>query len=134
MTDRILVAKRARVLLVEDEPMISELATDALEEQGFAITAVSNANDALRRLMAGAPIDLLFTDINLCDGMDGTTLARRVRELRPDLPVIYTSGQSTIDQSNTVEGAMFVSKPYDLLDVGRLIEHLMIAKRTRVFA
>ena len=54
--------------------------------------------------------------------MDGTTLARRARELRPDLPVIYTSGQSTIDQSNAVEGAMFVSKPYDLFDVGRLIE------------
>jgi CheY-like chemotaxis protein len=134
MTDRICVAKRARVLLVEDEPMISDLATDALEEQGFAITAVSNANDALRRLMAGAPVDLLFTDVNLCGGMDGTTLARRARQLRPDLPVIYTSGQSIIDQSNAVEGAMFVRKPYDLFDVGRLIEHLMIGKRTRAFA
>jgi CheY-like chemotaxis protein len=134
MTNRIRVAKRARVLLVEDEPLISDLATDALEEQGFAITAVSNANDALRRLMAGAPIDLLFTDVNLGGGMDGTTLARRARELRPDLPVIYTSGRSTIDQSDAVEGAMFVWKPYDLFDVGRLIEHLMIGKRTPAFA
>ncbi|HEY6705374.1 MAG TPA: response regulator [Xanthobacteraceae bacterium] len=134
MAERIRVAKRARVLLVEDEPLISDLATDALEEQGFAITAVSNANEALHRLMAGAPIDLLFTDVNLADGMDGTVLARRARELRPDLPVIYTSGRSIIDRSIAVEGAMFVSKPYDLFNVGRLIEHLMIGKRTRAFA
>ena len=60
------MGKRASVLLVEDEPMISDLAADALEEQGFAITAVSNASDALRRLMAGAPIDICCSPTSIC--------------------------------------------------------------------
>lgn len=134
MVDGVRTGKRASVLLVEDEPLISDFAADALEEQGFAITAVSNAGDALRRLTSGDPIDILFTDVNLPGGMDGAMLARRARELRPDLPVIYTSGRSVINGSNAVAGAMFVSKPYDVFDVGRLMEHLMVAKRTRAVA
>ena len=114
--------KRASVLLVEDEPMISDLATEALQEQGFEVAAVSNAGEALRRLISGAPIDILFTDVNLPGGMDGGTLARRARELRPNLPVIYTSGRrAVIEQLDPVEGSMFVPKPYDPFRVARLI-------------
>ena len=113
--------KRASVLLVEDEPMISDLATEALQEQGFEVAAVSTAGEALRRLISGARIDILFTDVNLPGGMDGGTLARRARELRPNLPVIYTSGRrAVIDQLDPVEGSMFVPKPYDPFRIGRL--------------
>ena len=120
--------KRASVLLVEDEPMISDLATEALQEQGFEVAAVSNAGEALRRLISGAQIDILFTDVNLPGGMDGGTLARRARELRPNLPVIYTSGRrAVIEQLDPVEGSMFVPKPYDLFRVGRLLDYLVAA-------
>jgi len=120
--------KRASVLLVEDEPMISDLATEALQEQGFEVAAVSNAGEALRRLISGARIDILFTDVNLPGGMDGGTLARRARELRPNLPVIYTSGRrAVIEQLDPVEGSMFVPKPYDLFRVGRLLDYLVAA-------
>jgi CheY-like chemotaxis protein len=120
--------KRASVLLVEDEPMISDLATEVLQEQGFEVAAVSNAGDALRRLISGAPVDVLFTDVNLPGGMDGGTLARRARELRPNLPVIYTSGRrAVIEQLDPVEGSMFVPKPYDLFRVGRLLDYLVAA-------
>jgi CheY-like chemotaxis protein len=122
MVDVIQSEKRASVLLVEDEPMISDLATEALQEQGFEVAAVSNAGEALRRLISGAPIDILFTDVNLPGGMDGGTLARRARELRPNLPVIYTSGRrAVIEQLDPVEGSMFVPKPYDPFRVARLI-------------
>ncbi len=96
MVDVTQIGRRARVLLVEDEPLISDIATDALEEQGFEVTAASNAREALHRLMVGSPIDILFTDVNLPGGMDGAALARRARELRPDLPVIYTSGRQYV--------------------------------------
>jgi CheY-like chemotaxis protein len=128
MVDVIQSEKRASVLLVEDEPMISDLAIEALQEQGFEVAAVSNAGDALRRLISGAPVDVLFTDINLPGGMDGGTLARRARELRPNLPVIYTSGRrAVIEQLDPVEGSMFVPKPYDLFRVGRLLDYLVAA-------
>jgi CheY-like chemotaxis protein len=128
MVDVIQSEKRASVLLVEDEPMISDLATEVLQEQGFEVAAVSNAGDALRRLISGAPVDVLFTDVNLPGGMDGGTLARRARELRPNLPVIYTSGRrAVIEQLDPVEGSMFVPKPYDLFRVGRLLDYLVAA-------
>jgi CheY-like chemotaxis protein len=130
MDDVTAVEKRTRVLLVEDEPQICDLATEALEEQGFEVDAVSNAGDALRRLTSGLPVDILFTDVNLHGGMDGAALARLARELRPGLPVIYTSGRrSTISELNPVEGSMFVSKPYDLFSIGRLLDYLVAAKR-----
>jgi CheY-like chemotaxis protein len=120
---------------VEDEALISEMASEALEEQGFEVESVSNARDALRRLKTGSRIDILFTDVNLPGGMDGAALARCARELRPDLPVMYTSGRrSVIDQLDPVEGAMFVPKPYDPFNLGRLLEYLVVAKRTRAGA
>ena len=131
MDDVTAVEKRTRVLLVEDEPQICDIAAEALEEQGFEVEAVSNAGDALRRLTSGIPVDILFTDVNLPGGMDGEALARLARELRPGLPVIYTSGRrATIGQLNPVEGSMFVPKPYDLFSIGRLLDYLVAAKRT----
>jgi CheY-like chemotaxis protein len=130
-----LLEKRAKVLLVEDEPLISDVAAEALEEQGFIVETVSNASDALRRLQAGPAVDILFTDINLPGGMDGAALARRARELRPDLPVIYTSGRGhATNLPDPVEGAMFVPKPYDLFNLGRLLQYLVAAQRTRTGA
>src|SRR4051794_627522 len=68
--------RRTSVLLVEDEPMVSALAVEALLEQGFDVLPVSNASEALRFLMSEAPIDVLFTDIDIVGGMDGATLAQ----------------------------------------------------------
>jgi DNA-binding response OmpR family regulator len=79
-----------RVLLVEDEFLIAEWVAESLTEQGFVVHTASNAGDALRHL-AAAPVDVLFTDINLLDGMDGAALARCAREMRPKLPVVYAS-------------------------------------------
>jgi CheY-like chemotaxis protein len=122
-------AKRASVLLVEDEPMICDLAFEALTEQGFEVRAAATAGEALRVLSSGSSIDVLFTDVNLAGGMDGSMLARRARELHPDLPVIYTSGrQSTLDQLNPVEGSMFVPKPYDLFNMGQLLDYIIAAR------
>ena len=130
MDDVTATQRRARVLLVEDEPQICDIATEALEEQGFEVQAVGNAGDALRRLTSGSPVDILFTDVHLAGGMGGEALARLARELRPGLPVIYTSGRrSTICELNPVEGSMFVPKPYDLFSIGRLLDYLVAARR-----
>ena len=133
MHETLPVEKRASVLLVEDEPMISDMAVEALEEQGFEVQAVANAGDALRCLIAGSPIDVLFTDVNLPGGMDGAALARRARELQPDLPIVYTSGRrSTIEHMEPVEGSMFLPKPYDLFRIGPLLDYIIAARRIGV--
>jgi len=118
-----------RVLLVEDEPLICNMVAEALKEQGFVVVAVANADDALQLLMAGGPVDVLFTDVNLPGDMDGETLAQRARELKPNLPVMYTSGRrSVIEQLSPVEGSMFVPKPYKPYEIGRLLHYLVAAQ------
>jgi CheY-like chemotaxis protein len=122
--------KRTRVLLVEDEPLICDIATEALEEQGYAVEAVATASEALSCLDSGTPIDVLFTDVNLPGEMDGAALAQRVRQMRPKLPVIYTSGrQSKIEHMQPVDGSMFVPKPYNPFDLGRLFDYLLSAQK-----
>ncbi|HZL30153.1 MAG TPA: response regulator [Pseudolabrys sp.] len=113
------------VLLVEDEAMISELVADALSEQGFAVHEAATGNEALRYIDSGAAIDVLFTDVNLPGGIDGTELAIRVRELRPDLPIVYASGRyNAAGLGRMVTRSVFVAKPYNPSDVGILLARL----------
>jgi CheY-like chemotaxis protein len=119
-----------RILLVEDEFLIAEWVAESLSEQGFAVHVASNARDALRYL-AEAPVDILFTDINLADGMDGATLARRARAMLPDLAVIYASARvAGLEPQERVPGSVFVRKPYEPEAVGQLIVGLFEAAST----
>jgi CheY-like chemotaxis protein len=114
-------AEPIHVLFVEDEFLISEWVTQALSAQGFCVQAVGTAAEALRVLRSN-PVDVLFTDINLPGNMDGAALARRVREMRPHLPVVYASAQTMmLDPAQRVPGSTFVPKPYEPLAVGRLL-------------
>jgi DNA-binding NtrC family response regulator len=126
--------KKIRVLLVEDEFLIAEWVAECLSEQGFVVRTVSNARDALRQL-AAAPVDVLFTDINLLDGMDGVALARCARELLPDLPVIYASARvGTLAPGASVPGAAFLCKPYEPEAAGRLIARAAQTEKALAFA
>jgi CheY-like chemotaxis protein len=121
-----------RVLLVEDEFLISEWVAETLSDYGFAVRTATNAADALRQIMS-APIDVLFTDINLPGGMDGATLARRVRELLPNLPVVYASGRvNMLDSKQRVPGSLFVAKPYVPELIARLLADTVRATAKRV--
>ncbi len=124
-----LPARSPRVLLVEDEFLVSDMISSVLAERGFEVHAVASATEALRHLLGGAPCDLLFTDINLPGGMDGAVLARRARELRPDLPVVYASGAVRgLGPGEAVPGSMFVGKPYSTTKLCALLAR-MVEKR-----
>src|ERR1700758_2249038 len=121
MDARTRIAEPIRVLFVEDEFLIGEWIAQSLSEQGFAVEKVSNAADALHHI-ACAAVDILLTDINLPGGMDGAALARRARELQPDLPVFYASARATMLEPAAREpGAIIVPKPYEPGLVGRLL-------------
>jgi CheY-like chemotaxis protein len=122
-------AARHRVLIVEDELLVCELLAGALTEQGFEVHAAADAETALRHLARGEPCDVLFTDINLGNGPDGTVLARAARLLRPDLPVVYSSGAvGTLAQIQAVPGSRFVQKPYDPDEVGAMLSMVAAAR------
>ena len=114
-------AERIRVLFVEDEFLIREWIAQSLSEQGFAVESATNAADALLHI-SRTPIDVLLTDINLPGGMDGAALARRAREMRPDLPVIYASAHAAfLSQDTRVPGSVVLPKPYEPRVLGRLL-------------
>jgi DNA-binding response OmpR family regulator len=134
MTMQMATEKRASILLVEDEALICEVTAEALAEQGFEVEAVSNGEEALRHLASNRPFDVLFTDINL-PGIDGEALARRACELRPGLPVMYTSGRkSWIKNLEPIDGSMFIPKPYNPFEVGRLLDYLVALRRRPALA
>ena len=111
----------AKVLLVEDEPMLSELLTEALTDKGFAVHAAPDADVALEHLRSGADVDIMFTDIDLGAGMGGAQLACAARELRPSLPVIYASGRRSMGDFRSVPGSTFLPKPYTLNQIDATI-------------
>ena len=112
------------VLLVEDEGLIAEMISLALEDKGYCVRISDNAEDALRHLASGEAVDILFTDINLPGEIDGAELANRARELRPELPIVYASGRMTSSELGLVPRSVFVSKPYDLSDICTLLHRL----------
>ncbi len=114
------------ILFVEDEPLLGELMSDALSARGFSVHVAPNADDALKHLLSGADIDVLITDIDLGDGMDGATLAMLARRLRPSLPVVYASGRCrSIDQIAAVPDSVFMPKPYSINDVGSTLKRVV---------
>ena len=105
--------------------MISEWVAQSLSEQGFAVQTAANAADALDHLAADE-VDVLLTDINLPGDMDGVTLARRARELRPNIPVVYASARATmLSPDARVPGAIILPKPYEPALLGRLLSAAM---------
>jgi len=63
-----------------------------LEELGYEVVEAASAGEALKALASGAQIDLVFTDVIMASGQNGIELARDIGSLRPDLPVLLTSG------------------------------------------
>jgi signal transduction histidine kinase/ActR/RegA family two-component response regulator len=81
-----------RILLVDDEPSISNVLSQMLSRTGYFVTAHTDPQEALKEFLARpAEFDLLYTDLTM-PGMTGVELAKRIFEVRPDLPVVLTTG------------------------------------------
>lgn len=82
----------ARILLAEDEEGVREVLSNILERAGYVVTQASSGDDALSVFEANPDFDLLLTDIVMPGDLQGTGLAKAVRSIRNDLPVIFMSG------------------------------------------
>jgi CheY-like chemotaxis protein len=123
-------AEKERVLLVEDEPKVLQFASSQLENLGYDVTAVTNGPEALVLLGQGEPYDLLFSDVVLPKGMSGVELARRARELRPDLKILLTSGYSEEafqHHGRPEQGTILLKKPYRRKELAEVIRKVLSA-------
>ena len=101
-----------RVLVVEDDTFVAELAADMLSELGFHTTIAHSAKEALDRLAGGDKPQLVFSDVVMPGGITGIELARKVRERFPELPILLTTGYS--EQVAASHGFPVLQKPYQL--------------------
>jgi len=81
------------VLLVEGNPEVADASTGLLEQLGYAVRWVSDAETALAEIERDG-IDLVFSDIVMPGKIDGVKLARAIRKMQPELPVLLTTGYS----------------------------------------
>lgn len=82
------------VLVVEDSPDVRDVTARMLRDLGHDVQAVASAEEAMERLRHGPHVDLVLTDILLSDSKTGLQLAREIRLLRQDLPVLFMSAWS----------------------------------------
>jgi DNA-binding response OmpR family regulator len=103
------------ILVVEDDHLVQSFVEEALTEGGFEIVVASSGEQALEVLdSANGKYRALVTDINLGrDRLEGWDVARHARELDPDFPVVYMSGNSADDwASKGVPNSIMLSKPF----------------------
>jgi CheY-like chemotaxis protein len=84
----------ATILVVEDEPLIQLITSEALNESGYRVLVAGDADEAIGILSRDNSVCLLFTDIVMPGALDGFGLADWAKSVRPDLKVLYTSGYS----------------------------------------
>jgi CheY-like chemotaxis protein len=103
------------VLVVEDDQLMQGVVEDALTEGGFETAFASSGEQAVELLSAENPVcRALVTDINLVKNkMDGWAVARHARENKPDIPVVYMTGDSADDwASQGVPNSILLTKPF----------------------
>jgi PAS domain S-box-containing protein len=126
------------VLLVEDEDAVRQIMLRQLDRSGYRVREFADPLEALRAFAADPQcFDVLLTDV-VMPGMSGTQLAGRLREVRPDLPVLfmsgYTSGPAPGGHELPSDGSL-LHKPFDrsaLMAALRRALDLGQAARTRV--
>jgi PAS domain S-box-containing protein len=115
------------VLVVEDEPVVKKMMTRALEEAGYTVLQAANAAEAIEVVNRTSKINLLLTDV-VMPGKSGRELAKEIEELRPGMPVLFTSGYTDgeIERRGLLApGAAFIQKPLTPTALVRAVQRTM---------
>jgi signal transduction histidine kinase/CheY-like chemotaxis protein len=119
--------RAAIILVVDDDPLIAMSTVDMLEDLGHTVIEANSGKQALAIVDAGQSLDLMMTD-QAMPGMTGIELARKVREKRPDLPVLLATGYADLPAGQTSDLPR-LSKPYHQSQLQSEIERLLARAR-----
>jgi two-component system, cell cycle sensor histidine kinase and response regulator CckA len=113
------------ILVVEDEPVLREMARNILENYGYKILEAISGRDALDIWNRNVNhIDLLLTDMVMPEGVSGVDLAEKLLVARPGLKIIFTSGYTADEVSPEVLARMhaqFLQKPYSHAGLAKIV-------------
>ncbi len=98
----------ATLLVVDDDDAVRDITANFLRDAGYHVVEAASGTVALALLQTAEPVDLVVTDLAM-PGMDGTALTRALREIRPNLPVVFVTGYA--DQHD-LDGEIVVQKPF----------------------
>lgn len=101
------------VLVVDDEPLVRELAAEFFTDAGFEVLEAQNGAQALEVLRARPEVDAIFTDVQMPGEPDGLALAKTVREICPTCAIVVASGRVAPKPEQLAENALFLTKPYN---------------------
>lgn len=105
----------ATVLVVEDDPTLREALSDTLELAGFGVATADDGRSALEWLSHSEDVGMVVSDVQM-QRMDGHSLLRKIKEQRPDLPVLLMTAYGTIQKAVQAmrEGAIdYLVKPFE---------------------
>ncbi len=121
-------ARQKTILVVEDNDLVRHYAVSQLRDAGYQILEAAQSAQALDWINSDQPIDLLFTDVLMPDSLSGTELAIRTRQIRPALPVLFTSGyteDSLDDLSEEEKQQWLLHKPYHRVTLLQRVAHAL---------
>ena len=117
------------VLVVEDEANVRAFSATALRELGYRVLEVGDGPAALALLQASSdPVQLLFTDIVLPNGMNGTGLAEHATQLRPQMKVLFTTGyarDAVFPPAHSPIRADIIKKPFTFADLALKVRTIL---------
>jgi len=117
-----------RILVVEDNEDVGRFSTELLQDLGYATRRADNAKQALALIAADqSAFDLVFSDV-IMPGMNGVELAAIIRERHPHLPVVLTSGYSSVLAEHAHQGFELIQKPYSVEVLSRTLRRAILER------
>ena len=115
-----------RVLLVEDEDPVRMVAERALARQGYTVTTARDGEEGLELVRDGGEFDLVVSDV-VMPVMDGPAMAREIRKLMPEMPVLFMSGyaEEQLRKEIDIENVHFLAKPFSVQQIGDKVEEVL---------
>ncbi len=117
--------RRPMVLLVEDEVLIRSAVAEYLRSEGMDVVEAASAEEAIAVVTVEAPIDLVFTDVDMPGEIDGLGFSCWLARHRPEIAVLVTSGKSLPGALRNEENCGFLAKPYRLAEALKRIHQLL---------
>lgn len=119
-----------RILVVDDNKDVLDVALKQLKSLGYEVLQASSGAEALELLARVPDVDLLFTDVCMPGGMGGREVADKARQIRPGLKVLFASGYfegALVRDGAVQEGVQFIVKPYRKTELAQKLKEVLSA-------
>ncbi len=116
-----------KLLLVEDEDMVRAVAERALTRAGYVVTATSDGEEGLAAVANGkVEFDLIVSDV-VMPAMDGPAMARAIRKVKPNVPILFMSGyaEEQLRSEIDIENMYFIPKPFSVQQINAMVTEVM---------